>query len=195
MDNEIILAERPERRRPGPAGRLARAAWKGIASTGYATRLRDMFLHHTAEGFIEPAAGQYMIDFGGSAEIGVNGKRFSGQSGQLLQPRLQNHRVPAPTVPDKPLGLLTQLQGATDARHTGEEAVRGTPCHVLAVLAGPAELTVWIDDAHIRRIESAEHASGQYSSVTKKWTVELWDFGVVIDSLDWSRLPSFRAPG
>ena len=75
VDNEIILAERPERRRPGPAGRLARAAWKGIASTRYATRLRDMFLHHVAEGFIEPAAGRYMIDWGGSAEMGVDGKR------------------------------------------------------------------------------------------------------------------------
>lgn len=195
VDNEIILAERPERRRPGPAGRLARVAWKGIASTRYATRLRDMFLHHIAEGFIEPAAGRYMIDFGGSAEMGVDGKRFSGQSGQLLQPRLQRHRVPGPTVPDEPLGLLMQLQSATDARCTGDDTVRGTPCQVLAVLAGPAELTVWIDDAHIRRIESAEHASDQYSSVSKRLTIELWDFGVAIDSLDWSRLPSFRAPG
>jgi hypothetical protein len=195
VDNEIILAERPERRRPGPAGRLARAAWKGIASTGYATRLRDMFLHHVAEGFIEPAAGRYMIDWGGSAEMGVDGKRFSGQSGEPLQPRLQNHRVPAPSVSDEPLGLLMQLQSATDARYTGDDTVRGTPCQVLAVLAGPAELTVWIDGAHIRRIESAEHASGQYSSVTKRLTIELWDFGVAIDSLDWSHLPSFRAPG
>ena len=195
VDNEIILAERPERRRPGPAGRLARAAWKGIASTRYATRLRDMFLHHAAEGFIEPAAGRYMIDWGGSAEMGIDGKRFSGQSGEPLQPRLQNHRVPAPQVPDEPLGLLMQLQGATDARYTGDEAVRGTLCQVLAVLAGPAELTVWIDDAHIRRIESAEHVSDQYSSVSKRLTIELWDFGVAIDSLDWSRLPSFRAPG
>jgi hypothetical protein len=194
VDNEILLAERPERRRPGPAGRLARAAWKGIVSTGYATRLRDMFLHHTAEGFIEPVAGRYMIDFGRSAEMGVNGKRFSGQSGELLQPRLQIHHVPAPAVPDEPMGLLMQLQGATHARHTGDGAVRGTLCQVFAVLAGPAELTVWIDDVHIRRIESAEHASDQYSSVTKRWTIELWDFGVAIDSLDWSCLPSFRTP-
>jgi hypothetical protein len=58
VDNEIILAKRTERRRPGPAGRLARAAWKGIASTRYATRLRDVFLHHTAEGFNDqPPAG------------------------------------------------------------------------------------------------------------------------------------------
>jgi hypothetical protein len=26
-------------------------------------------------------------------------------------------------------------------------------------------------------------------------TLELWDFGVPVDSLDWSRLPSFRAEG
>jgi hypothetical protein len=88
-----------------------------------------------------------------------------------------------------------QLQSATDARDTGDDTVRGTPCQVLAVLAGPAELTVWIDDAHIRRIESVEHASNQYSSVSKRLTIELWDFGVAIDSLDWSHLPSFRAPG
>jgi hypothetical protein len=156
VDNEIILAERPERRRPGPVGRLARAAWKGIASTGYATRLRDMFLH-TAEGFIEPATGRYMIDFGRSAEMGIDGKRFTGQSGELLQPRLQNHRVPAPAVPDEPLGLLMQLQGITDARHTGDEAVRGTLCQVLAVLAGPAQLTIWIDNAHIRLSAAREY--------------------------------------
>jgi hypothetical protein len=105
VDNEIILAERPERRRPGPAVRLARATWKGIASTRYVTRLRDMFLHYAAEGFIEPATGRYMIDWGGSAEMGIDGKRFSGQSGEPLQPRLQNRRVPAPQVPDEPLGL------------------------------------------------------------------------------------------
>jgi hypothetical protein len=116
VDNEIILAERPERRRPGPAGRLARAAWKGIASTRYATRLRDMFLHHAAEGFIEPAAGRYMIDFGGSAEMGVDGKRFSGRSGEPLQPRLQNHRVPGPHSAGRTPGVLMQLRGATDAR-------------------------------------------------------------------------------
>jgi hypothetical protein len=98
-------------------------------------------------------------------------------------------------VPDEPLGLLTQLRSTTDARYTGDDTVRGTPCEVLAVLAGPAELTVWIDDAHIRRIESAEHAVDQYSSVSKRLTIELWDFGVAIDSLDWSRLSSFCAPG
>jgi hypothetical protein len=193
VDTDIILAERPERRRPGPAGRLARAAWKGIASTRYATRLRDMFLHPAAEGFIEPAAGRYMIDFGGYAEMCVDGKRFSGLSGEPLQPRFQNLRVPA--QPDDPLGLLMELQGVTDAGYAGEEAVRGTLCQVVAVRAEPAELTVWIDDAHIRRIESAEHASDEHSSVSKRLTIELWDFGVAIDSLDWSRLPRFRTPG
>lgn len=190
VDTDVILAERPERRRPGPAGRLARAAWKVIACTRYATRLRDMFLHPAAEGFIEPSAGRYMIDFGAYAEMCVDGKRFSGLSGEPLQSRFENHRVPA--QPDDPLGLLKQLQGLTDAGYAGDEAVRGTLCQVVAVRTGPTELIVWIDDAHIRRIESAEHASDERSSVSKRLTIDLWDFGIAIGSLDWSRLPSFR---
>jgi hypothetical protein len=60
VDTDVVLAERPQRRRPDRAARLARAAgraaWKGIACTRYAARLREMFLHPAAEGFIEPAA-------------------------------------------------------------------------------------------------------------------------------------------
>jgi hypothetical protein len=81
---------------------LARAAWQGIAATRRAMALRDMFLHPAAEGFIEPAARRYMIDFGAYAEMCVDGKRFSGLSGEPLQPRFQNHHIPA--QPDDPLG-------------------------------------------------------------------------------------------
>jgi hypothetical protein len=196
VDTGVVLAQRPGRRPPGPAARLARAAaraaWKSVASTGYVTRLRDMFLHPAAEGFIEPAAGRYMIDFGGYAEVRAGGRHFGGLSGEPLRPRFQKHRAPEPL--DDPLGLLIELQGATDAGYAGDQAVRGTPCQVVAVRAGPAELTVWIDDVHIRRIRSAEHASDEHSSVSKSLTIELWDFGVAVDSLDWSRLPRFRTP-
>ena len=57
--------------------------------------------------------------------------------------------------------------------------------------AGPAELTVWIDDEHIRRIRREERAE----TISRTATLELWDFGVPVDALDWSRLPSLRPPG
>jgi hypothetical protein len=87
------------------------------------------------------------------------------------------------------------LPGTTDAQHVGDETVRGTPCQMIAVRAGPAGLTVWVDDQHVRRIRFEEHASSGQASVTRIVTLELWDFGVPVSSLDWSRLPSFRADG
>ena len=59
----------------------------------------------------------------------------------------------------------------------------------------PAELTVWVDDQHVRRIRFEEHASSRQASVSRVVTLELWDFGIPVDSLDWSRLPSFRTEG
>ena len=58
--------------------------------------------------------------------------------------------------------------------------------------AGQDEFTVWIDDERIRRFQAVERGSGRSALVTKTETVELWDFGVPVDSLDWSRLPAFR---
>ena len=60
--------------------------------------------------------------------------------------------------------------------------------------AGTDEFTVWIDDEHVRRIQTVDRGSGRSARATKTETVELWDFGVPVDSLDWSRLPSFRTP-
>ena len=68
-----------------------------------------MFLHQVGEGFLEPAASRYLIDYGGYAEVLIDGTRRIAQA-------------------------------------------------------------------------------------TKTETVELWDFGVPVDSLGWSRLPSFRTP-
>ena len=56
------------------------------------------------------------------------------------------------------------------------------------------EFTVWIDSEHVRRFQAVERGSARFSRATTTETVELWDFGVPVDSLDWSRLPSFRTP-
>lgn len=189
-----------ERRRPGLIGRMvrsaARAAWERLAPDMDAADL----LHHRGEGFLEPAAGRYQVDFGGYAVMFFEGKEFGGKSGHPLQARNLHPR--ALEKPDHPLRLLGLLQGVTSARHVGDETLRGTPCRTTVVRSGPAELTVWIDDKNIRQIQTEERGSDEDASVTMRRpsvtirrTVELWDFGVSVDKLDWSRLPSLRSPG
>jgi hypothetical protein len=52
------------------------------------------------------------------------------------------------------------------------------------LLVMPVE--VWIDSARVRRVRfTGEH---------RVETVELWDFGIPLDGLDWTRLPTFRSP-
>ena len=192
---DTVLPERRPPPHPGPLGRLARlsarAVWGRIAPGVSAADVREAFTHQVGEGFFEAAAGRYQIDYGAYAHMYIGGQRFGGQPGHPVQARHRDHHEPK--QPYDPLGLLMLLQGTTDAQHVRDEAVRGTPCRVAAVRTGSAGLTVWIDDEHVRRIRFEEHASSRQASVSRLVTLELWDFGVPVDSLDWSRLPSFRA--
>jgi hypothetical protein len=151
--------------------------------------LRDTAMHIVGEGFIEPASGRYLTDFGGHAEMGTDGKYFSGRSGRPLAGR-KGEKLDS----RGPVMVLRQLQDVTDTRYSGDETVRGTQCRVAAVSSGPAEFTVWMGEEYVHRIQSEERASGR-STVVRTVTIELWDFGVPVDSIDWSRLPSFRMPG
>ena len=191
IDTDVTHPERP-RRRPGLAARLATAAWKHLAPGMDVADLRDAFRHQHGEGFLEPAAGRYQVDYGGYAELRTDGRRYAGLSGAPLGPRFRDDRPREQH--DDPLGLLEMVRAGTDARQVGTEAVRGAMCRKVAVRAGSAKLTVWIDDDHIRRVRYAECAPGPDTAVVRSWTLELWDFGVPADSLDWSRLPSFRTP-
>jgi hypothetical protein len=191
IDTDITHPERP-RRRPGLMARLAAAAWNRVPSGVDAADLRDAFKHQHGEGFLEPAAGRYQVDYRAYAELRADGRCYAGLSGAPLGPRFRDDRPREQH--DDPLGLLEMVRAGTDARQVGTEAVHGTMCRKVAVQSGPAELTVWVDDDHIRRVRYAEGASGPDTAVTRSWTLELWDFGVPADSLDWSRLPSFRTP-
>jgi hypothetical protein len=82
----------------------------------------------------------------------------------------------------------------TGARQAGAETVRGTVCRKVTVRAGSSELTIRIDDDCIRRIQSEDWASDADSRLSRRRRLELWDFGIPLDSLDWSRLPGFRSP-
>jgi hypothetical protein len=154
--------------------------------------VREAFMHQFGAGFVEPAADRYLIDFGGWSQVLTDGRRFSGRSGEPLGPRYENR--PGRSRRDDPLDVLRRLQAATAARWVGEETVRWTRCRVIATTEGKGQFTVWIDDGRIRRFQTVERGSGRPALVTKTETVELWDFGVPVDLLDWSRLPNFRAP-
>lgn len=176
-------------------GKLARfavrSALKRVEPEMSMAELREAFMHTTGDGFVEPAAGRYLIDLGGHALMASDGKHFSGPSGRPLGAGYQDS---AHTV--DPLEVLCQLRDATGARYAGGETVRGTQCRVATVSSDTAEFTVWMSDEHFRRIQFEERPSRRNPRVTaaRRRTIELWDFGVPVDSLDWSRLPSFRTP-
>ena len=190
----VPALRRPLRRRPGLLGRLtsqaAKAAWGRVAPGTAPAELGDRFLHQFGAGFIDLAGGRYLVDFGSYAQALVDGRRFGGLSGEPLGPRyeLRPHKFRR----DNPLDALRKLQGATTARWTGEERVRRTTCRVAMVTAGSDEFTVWVDGQRILRFRTVERGTGRFVRATKTETVELWDFGVPVDALDWTRLPSFR---
>jgi hypothetical protein len=198
----------------GPVGRLVilagKTLWKRV-SGGLDIK------HAAAAGFIEPAARRYMIDFGSYAEIGADGVTFGGRSGRSLRGLRPSSRHDGDV-----LWLLRLLPGTTDARFEDTETLQGTPCRQYAVqvdVARAAEadrraellppsgvdspqppvlgLSVWVDGQHIRQVRFVDSQPkgpqpGQSRSGAKVLTLEIWDFGVPVHDLDWSRLPSFR---
>jgi hypothetical protein len=184
-------------RRPGLVGRLAGRAVKRLLGPPVAdmsaAEFRELLLHQYGAGFIEPAAGRYLVDFGGYAQMLVDGRRFGGLSGEPLGPRYEIR--PYKFRRDDPLDALRKLQSATAARWAGHERVRWTTCRVVTAAVGEDEFTVWIDGRHVQRFQTVERGSDRYPLAARTETVELWEFGVPVDELDWSRLPTFRTPG
>jgi hypothetical protein len=94
MDRDFTASRaRPKRRLPRPVARLARfaadAAWKRISPemdlAGVREVFKQHFLHPVGEGFAEPAADRYQIDFAGYAQMHFNGQYYGGASGKPLQ--------------------------------------------------------------------------------------------------------------
>jgi hypothetical protein len=197
---------------PSPIGRLiglaGKAVWE-LASGG------KEFGHSAGEGFLEPAATRYMIDFGHYAQICKDGMTFGGRSGRSLQTLRPSSRHEGDV-----LWLLRLAAGATEAHPELSETLRGTLCRKYAVRSEAQRaaaasgrtalltplgvnsrqpetiaLTVWIDEQHIRQIRFEDRVGrDQGGSGAKILTLELWDFGVPVRELDWSRLPTFRTP-
>jgi hypothetical protein len=184
----------------GRAGRLAtftasaaKAVVKRVLPETDLASVRDKLtgalFHPAGEGFIEPSADRYQLDYGGIALMQFNGQHYRGEPGA---PLLDKHRWKE-DFPDGPLEVLRRLRDVTEARPVGHETVRGTPCQVIAVTAGSAEYTVWIDDEHVRRVQDEQGGSSERIDLSLTKTLELWDFGTEDIPADWTHLPSFQA--
>jgi hypothetical protein len=196
-DTDIDRDPEPETdRRPGPIGRLAGRAVRRLLGPAAAdismAELRERVLHQYGAGFIEPAAGRFLVDFGGYAEMLVDGRRYGGLPGQPLGPR--HEQRPHRNRRDDPLDALRKLQRATEARWAGTERVRWTTCRVVATRVNDEDFTVWLNDQRVQRFRTVHRGSGRSGQATTTETTELWDYGTPVDDLDWSRLPTFRTP-
>jgi hypothetical protein len=204
IDHTWEMPPMPRRRRGGllrPVVRVAKAAGKRLLkAVAGAIDLR----HLSAGGVLDFAQRRYMVDYGSYARLYADGKEWDGRSGRRIV-TLPPQEQELPT----PLWLFDVLAGVTSATDEGTEDVRGTPCrHIAAttdmsrasrtnpggvavptrrrfedLLALPVE--VWFDSTHVRRV--------RFVSENRTETLELWDFGVRLDDLDWTRLPSFRS--
>ena len=190
-------------------GLLMRAWWSLATRRGPNRGLA--FGQMLGEGFAEPARGRYMIDFGSRATLYAGGKTFRGRSGQSVEavhPLRGGQRV------GEVLWLLRLLPSTTDASLDGTETIRGTACRRFTARTDmerastasgeglqppPVErfeelralpVTVWIDGQHVRRVRFAGGPPARHWA-----TLDLWEFGVPVGELDWSRLPTIRSPG
>ncbi len=190
---------RPLLRLAGAAGRWG---WK------YVGRNWSSF---SFEGVIEPSRRRYMMAASPKfAMLEKDGKRWSGHAGQPLA-ALKSSAGGGGFL--DVWFLLDALRGLSAADIEGEAVLHGTSCRRLvasvdlarASAAAPygvhppsvdrfeellaLPLTVWIDGTHVRRVRFEEEEP------SRSWEVELWDFGVPTDGLDWSRLPAPSASG
>jgi hypothetical protein len=163
--------------------------------------------HQEAEGYVDLAGRRFLLDYGSYARLHVDGREWSGRSGRPVSTlgAGEQERLPAP------LWLLDLLRGAVRADEEGVEEVRSVPCRrvrVEADLGAASRLVpggmpvpemprfedllalpvhVWLAEDGVRRVRCA--LPGRVE------TVELWDPGVALAGLDWTRLPAFRTAG
>jgi hypothetical protein len=181
-----------DRQRHGPLRRLAGVAvngWGHIVPEQARTRLRTAG-SGMARGIIEPSArrfqhAQVQQDFGMLAHAMV-----------ISKPELGLDRMPnAHVMREDPLELLMRLRSVTAARYEGDEPIREARCRKLAVTVSgtTAVFTVWVDNEHVRQIQTVTPTTIERGVVTvlatTTVTAQLWDFGVPVDSMDWPPLP------
>jgi hypothetical protein len=167
------------------------------------------FRQRVAEGLLDLAQRRYLLDYGYYALLYTDGTEWDGRSGRPIA-TLPPNTDPVPT----PLWLVDLLAGVVAVSDCGAEDVRGVRCdhlsaradlsrapgtiQVLRTIPPPRSseelqalpLDVWLDGSHIRRVRFTSEVGRKQ----RRETLELWDFGVPLDDLDWTRLPTFRSP-
>jgi hypothetical protein len=150
-----------------------------------------------AEGVLDLDHRRYMVDYGAYAVLCADGEEWGGRSGRALS------TLPsAPSEQPVPFWLFDLLDGVRWAAPADRQEVRGASCrrypasvargHAATVLprdwleaGSDLPIEVWIDDRYIRRIRVV--------AAQRTWTLDLWDFGVDVNDLDWTRLPVVRS--
>jgi hypothetical protein len=185
-------ATAPAQDRHGPFRRLAgaavTAAWGHIVPEQARTRLRTAS-SGIAMGVVEPSARRFQHH---------RVRQDYGMPGMLMVFR-PSEMDPAPDVygaaGEDPLELLMRLRPVTAARYAGEETIREARCRKTAVIVSgtAAVFTVWADGKHVRQIQAVTPKKTERGVVTvlatTTVTVQLWDFGVPVDPMDWPPLP------
>ncbi len=196
----------PQRRRGGLARPFLEVAkFAGKRAWRLVTRSFN-WRHLRAVGVVDFAGRRFMLDYGSYARLYAEGQEWDGRSGRPIASLPPSGGDKLPT----PLWLLDLLTGATAAEDAGIDDVRGAPCRQVRVKvdltraskATPGDVAVpsvgrfeellalpvdvWLDAAHVRRV--------RFVTDTHTDTLELWEFGVGLDGLDWTPLPTFRSP-
>ena len=123
------MPPRTRRRQGGllrPISSLASAAGRSLLRR--VSRKLD-FRHQSAEGVLDLQGRRYMLDRGGYACLGADGKEWGGPTGRPV-PTCSADEPNWPT----PLWLIDVLAGLTAATPRGTEDVRGTPCRRFDVI-------------------------------------------------------------
>lgn len=193
---------------------------RGLVRRGLGT-LASPFLHQSREGFAEPAAQRYQVAQRAHAELFADGRLYRGRPGRSLASLTLDRPGDGEDVDHNLLWPLWALAGTTSARLDGTESVRDSTCQRYTVqvdldraaAAGhsgsadwpvllvkgppprPPEFMVWTDGQYVRRIRFAKKSGNVITpgldGYGSRAELELWDFGVSVAHLDWSRLPDF----
>jgi hypothetical protein len=148
----------------------------------------------TSQGVIDLTRRRYMLFDDEYAQLYSDGRLWGGGPGEKLV-RWKGFREADPLA----LRPLDALQAVTRARKGGREQVRGTSCEMFACdvdaqrlfhewrsQVSTLQMTVGVDGGgYVRRVQA-------YAD-DRTWTIELWDFGLAAEDLDWTHLPTGQA--
>lgn len=136
-----------------------------------------------AEGFLDLAGRRAMFDEGRLALLQLEDRVWTGRPGRALD-SLDSEAPPQFVTPLWLFDTLTEVTSLEDHGIDDDPMRPWRHITALATAQGNDEtVEVWLDDTHIRRLRLARDTT----------SMTLDEFGVEVDELDWTRLPSYQA--